>query len=91
MYISLMEVSITDFRARLSAYVDRARRGEDVVLTDRGVPVARLVAADAAPVLEQLEREGLVTPASAPRPRATGRPRATARGPVAAVIGDLRR
>ncbi|MEX2290454.1 MAG: type II toxin-antitoxin system prevent-host-death family antitoxin [Mycobacteriales bacterium] len=85
-----MEVAITEFRAALSAYVDRARRGEDVVLTERGRPVARLVAVDAAPLLEQLEREGVISPASAPRPRASGTLRAEATGPVADLISELR-
>lgn len=86
-----MEVAITEFRAALRAYVDRARSGEDVVLTDRGLPVARLVAVDAAPLVEQLEREGVLTPASAPRPRAGGTPRAKATGPVADLVSEHRR
>jgi prevent-host-death family protein len=43
-----MEVGIRELKARLSSYVARARRGETVVVTDRGRPVARLLAADAA-------------------------------------------
>ena len=86
-----MEVAITEFRAALRAYVDRARRGEDVVLTERGLPIARLVAVDAAPLLEQLEREGVVTAAPAPRPRAGGAQRAKATGPVADLISEHRR
>lgn len=91
MYTSTMEVALTEFRAALRAYVDRAKQGEDVVLTERGLPVARLVAVDAAPLLEQLERDGLVTAASAARPRASGRPRVKAKGPVADLVSELRR
>lgn len=86
-----MEVAITEFRAALRAYVDRARRGEDVVLTDRGVPVARLVGVDAAPLLEQLEREGALSPASQATPPATRRRRATATGSVSDLVSELRR
>jgi prevent-host-death family protein len=39
-----MKVGITKLRADLNRYVDSARRGEDVVITDRGKPVAKLVA-----------------------------------------------
>jgi prevent-host-death family protein len=39
-----MKVGITKLRADLSRYVDAARRGEEVVITDRGKPVAKLVA-----------------------------------------------
>ena len=91
MYIWGMEVAITEFRAALRAYVDRARSGEDVVLTERGLPVARLVAVDAAPLLEQLERDGVISAASAPRPRASARPRARATGAVADLVSEHRR
>ncbi|MCY7364011.1 MAG: type II toxin-antitoxin system prevent-host-death family antitoxin [Frankiaceae bacterium] len=86
-----MEVAITEFRSALRAYVDRARSGEDVVLTERGLPVARLVAIDAAPLLEQLEREGVITATQAPRPRAAGAARAPATGPVADLVSAHRR
>ena len=38
-----MEVSIRDMKNRLSKYLRLARGGKDVVITDRGRPVARLV------------------------------------------------
>jgi prevent-host-death family protein len=34
--------SISQAKNRLSAYVDMVRRGESIVITDRGTPVARL-------------------------------------------------
>lgn len=34
--------SISEAKNRLSAYIDRVRRGETVVITDRGKPVAQL-------------------------------------------------
>jgi len=34
--------SISEAKNRLSAYIDRVRRGETVLITDRGRPVARL-------------------------------------------------
>lgn len=45
-------VSIGLLKARLSEYLRRARAGEDVVVTDRGRPVARLVGLEGAPALE---------------------------------------
>jgi len=86
-----MEVAITEFRAALRAYVEQARRGHDVVLTERGVPVARLVAIDAAPLLEQLEREGALSPAPQASRRASGRRRAKATGSVSELVTELRR
>ena len=37
-----MDVAITELRANLSLWLDEARSGHEVVITDRGVPVARL-------------------------------------------------
>jgi prevent-host-death family protein len=38
-----MDVGVRDLKARLSEYLGRVAAGEDVVVTDRGRPVARLV------------------------------------------------
>jgi prevent-host-death family protein len=87
-----MDVAITELRANLREWVDRARAGGDVVVTERGVPVARLVAVDAEDVIERLERDGVLTrPEHARRPQATGRRRVRAAGPVADLVTELRR
>lgn len=39
--------SIVDVKARLSEYVRRVKAGHEVVVTERGVPVARLVGLEA--------------------------------------------
>src|SRR5664279_610532 len=36
-----------------------ARAGEEIVVTDRGSPVARLVAVDSAPLFDQLTQRGV--------------------------------
>jgi prevent-host-death family protein len=61
----MTSASISEAKAKLSALLDRVRAGETVTITDRGVPVARIVPATASgedwdPHLEQLERAGLV-------------------------------
>jgi prevent-host-death family protein len=61
-----MDVGIRELRADLSRWVKRARAGEEIVVTDRGKPVARLVPADGERKIDRLIREGVVTPA--PRP-----------------------
>lgn len=87
-----MDVAISELRAHLKAYVERAREGERVVVTDRGVPVARLVAVDAEGLLERLEREGILARASAAkRPKAGRRRRVVATGPVADLVTEQRR
>jgi prevent-host-death family protein len=38
-----MDVPVTELRAHLSEWLDRVRSGDEVVVTDRGIPVARLL------------------------------------------------
>ena len=38
-----MRVGVRELRDRLSAYLDRARAGEQIEITDRGRPIAMLV------------------------------------------------
>lgn len=40
-----MEISVREMKNNLSKYIKRAQAGEEVVITDRGRPVARLVSA----------------------------------------------
>jgi prevent-host-death family protein len=61
-----MQVGIRELRADLSRWVKRVQDGEEVVVTDRGRPVARLVPVDGERKIDRLIREGLVIPA--PRP-----------------------
>jgi prevent-host-death family protein len=68
--------TITEAKNKLSAFIDRVRHGETVVITDRGRPVARLISAltDAAEDpegrLARLERRGGLRRAVSPAPRA---------------------
>ena len=41
--IRMTRVSISELKAKLSQFLDRARSGEEVIVTDRGRPVARIV------------------------------------------------
>ncbi|MBA3400790.1 MAG: type II toxin-antitoxin system prevent-host-death family antitoxin [Actinobacteria bacterium] len=57
--------SISETKAKLSALLDRVKSGEEVTITDRGVPVARIVPIPATEVdwderLERLERKGVI-------------------------------
>ena len=86
-----MDVAVSTLRAQLSRCIERARAGEQVVVTDRGVPVARLLPIDTAPLLDQLMRQGVLgRPASAQRPTARGAARVSASGPVADLVGEQR-
>lgn len=66
-----MDVPVSALRAELKSWIERARDGEDVVITDRGVPVARLTGVGSADLVSDLVRDGLLTPAQAERPAHT--------------------
>ena len=55
-----MQVNILEAKNRLSQLIKSARAGEDVVIANRGEPVARLIPADA-PALMASERGGAQT------------------------------
>jgi prevent-host-death family protein len=71
-----MDVAVTDLRAHLREWLDRVRAGGEVVITDRGAPVARLLGLATTATLERLTAEEVIgRPAPArhrvPRRRAT--------------------
>jgi prevent-host-death family protein len=59
-------VGIREFRADLSRWIKRVEAGEEVVVTDRGNPVARVVPATGQSKLDQLIAAGRVRPARRP-------------------------
>jgi prevent-host-death family protein len=67
-YAKLMSVTVgvRELRENLSAYLDRVKAGEEVVITERGKRVARIVGPSK---LDQLIAEGRVRPARKPRRR----------------------
>lgn len=87
-----MDVAVTDLRANLAQWIDSARDGNDVVITDRGTPVARLVALDSASVIDRLTAEGAISrPTRTTRPIAGGGRRPQPKRPVSNIIGEQRR
>lgn len=92
MYTSHMDVAISELRAHLSEWLERARSGEQLVITDRGMPVARLLGLDATEALERLTAEGVIgRPTRRQRPTASGRTRPRPRRPVSAQVSEQRR
>ena len=87
-----MDVPISTLRAELSSWIDRAGAGEEIVVTDRGTPVARLTAVQAGPLLDELTARRIIArPQRAERPVARGAGRVRATGPVADLVGEQRR
>ncbi len=69
----MKRASVAELKARLSEYLAAAKRGEDVIVTDRGRPVARLTGLVGASGwearVEQLVRSGLMRPPRRKLPR----------------------
>lgn len=94
----MKKATVTEAKNALSAYLDRVRAGETILIVDRGRPVARLVPAaspgeDASGRLARLERAGVVAPGRAkPDPAiAKTRPPRPRAGSVLAALIDERR
>lgn len=60
----MKKASISILKAHLSRYLDAVKSGEEVIVTERGRPVARLVAIDAGEIpsgrVARLVREGRI-------------------------------
>lgn len=88
---SSVEVGVRDLKNNLSRYLDRVRDGGEVIVTDRGRPVARLSALDQpTDRLAELISSGAVR---APRVAGRRRParRVRASGSVSDLVADQRR
>jgi len=83
----VVEVGIAQLRRELKDWLERAGSGDEVVITERGRPIARLTGIDVAPLLDQLTQEGQISPAP-DQPRASARDlqRVAATGDVAPRI-----
>lgn len=91
LYTAAVDVAISELRANLKHFVDRARAGDRITVTDRGLPVARLGPPEEDGVLDRLERAGVLTRAQASgRPIARTASRITADGPIADLVGEMR-
>ncbi len=58
--------SVTELKAKLSAYLHKVKSGSEVQVTERGIPIARLVPITALEagddVRERLVRQGVIVP-----------------------------
>lgn len=85
-----MEVGVRELRSRLSDYLARVREGQEVVVTERGAAVARIVPIAGGRALDRAIAEGLVTPACK-RVRTRPTRRARSRGSVSDLVAEQRR
>ncbi len=88
---SRVEVGIRDLKNSLSRYIERVRQGEEVIVTDRGRPVARLSSLDhPSDLLAELVALGAVRP---PKNAGRHRPdkRIKSKGSVSDLVAEQRR
>ncbi|SDS14103.1 type II toxin-antitoxin system Phd/YefM family antitoxin [Paraoerskovia marina] len=86
-----MDVAVSALRAELKQWIERARDGEDVVITDRGVPVARLSGIGSADLVAQLIRDGVLTAPDAPRAEVRAPERTARTSGVTSFVRRIRR
>ena len=58
---SSREVGVRDLRDNLSRFLDDVRAGQELIVTERGRPVARIVATSGESRLDELVAAGVVT------------------------------
>ncbi|MGH8930471.1 MAG: type II toxin-antitoxin system Phd/YefM family antitoxin [Egibacteraceae bacterium] len=85
-----MEVGIRELRDHLSRYLDRVRDGDELVVTDRGRAVARVIPISGERTFDRLVSEGLIEPAPVAQRRRPRR-RVPAQGKVSDLVADQRR
>jgi prevent-host-death family protein len=84
-----MEVGVRELRNNLSRYLDRVRDGNELIVTDRGHAIARVVPIGSQRTLDRLIAEGIVTPAREKR-RGVPKPIRT-KSTVSDLVGEQRR
>jgi len=91
MYNCHVEVTVSALRAELASWLARVRAGEEVVITERGTPIVRLLSVESAPLIEDLTTKGVLSkPARTQRTSARRSNRVRARGSVADLVSDQR-
>lgn len=86
----MREAGIRDLRDHLSRYLERVQGGEELTVTDRGRPIARIVPVAEPAVYERLVAEGVIEPAPDGERRRPGRP-ILADGTVSDLVAEQRR
>ena len=84
------EVGIGELREHLSRFIDEVRAGHELIVTDRGRPVARIVASTGESWLDELVAAGIVSlPERELDPSSFGRVRS--KGDIMEFVFDQRR
>ncbi|MBW3575967.1 MAG: type II toxin-antitoxin system prevent-host-death family antitoxin [Actinobacteria bacterium] len=85
----MAEVGIRELRDHLSKYLERVQGGDELVVTDRGRAIARVLPMSGERTIDRLVREGKVTPAKT-RKRSLPTP-IESKGTVSDLVAEQRR
>jgi prevent-host-death family protein len=85
-----VEVGIRDLRNHLSRYLEAVRAGDELIVTDHGAAVARILPLGEGRRLDRLIAEGVVS-ARASQTRRRPRQRTKASRSVSELVADQRR
>lgn len=86
-----IEVGVRELKNNLSRFLERVKNGDEVIVTDRGEPVARLTALDpASERLAELIASGLVRPPTNAVRHPHGPP-IKSKGSVSDLVAEQRR
>jgi prevent-host-death family protein len=85
-----MDIGIRELRGSLSEYLARVRAGDELVVTDRGKAIARIVPIAGGRALDRAIADGLVTPTSSTS-RTRPAERIRSRGTVSDLVDEQRR
>lgn len=85
-----MDVGVTEFRRDLKEWLSRVSAGEEIVITERGKPIARVSPVGLEERLARLVREGILTPPLKPDTKVASRPRVRPRESVSELLIQMR-
>ena len=85
-----MNAGVRELRDYLSRYLATVRAGHEVIVTDHGKAIARLVPFDQPKPIDRMIAEGLVTPAANAKTTLAS-PRVKSWGTVSDLVADQRR
>ena len=92
-YREHVETSITELRDNLKATLQQVKKGQDITVTERGRPIARITGPVEDDHLQLLIEQGIVSkPVTPKRPHSQHRHRITPNGaPISELVSALRK
>lgn len=86
-----VRVGVRELRERLSYWIGRAAKGDEIVVVRRGQPIARITNMDGRTTLDRLIEEGLVAPPKEPKRRIRSHELVQAQGSVSELVIEDRK